>query len=115
VTCVSKVYSPQYVLWLAPLALIALIDKRDLHAFWIWQAAEAIYHIAIWQHLATLTGAKFGLPVIGYAWISLVRIVATIYLIAILVRRALALRASNTPDSQGNLADFLFEAGKSYP
>lgn len=115
VTCVSKVYSPQYVLWLAPLALIALIDKRDLHAFWIWQAAEAIYHIAIWQHLATVTGAKFGLPVIGYAWISLVRIIATIYLIAILVRRALALRASNTPDSQGNLADFLFEAGKSYP
>lgn len=115
VTCVSKVYSPQYVLWLAPLALIAIIDKRDLHAFWIWQVGEVIYHVAIWQHLATVTGAKFGLPLTGYAWISLARIAATIYLIAILVRRALALRSPDRPDSQGKLADFLFEAGKSYP
>lgn len=115
VTCVSKVYSPQYVLWLAPLALIALIDKRDLHAFWIWQVGEVIYHVAIWQHLATVTGARFGLPVTGYAWISLARIAATIYLMAVLVRRALALRSPNKPDSQGRLADFLFEAGKSYP
>jgi uncharacterized membrane protein len=115
VTCVSKVYSPQYVLWLAPLALIALIDKRDLPAFWIWQVSEVIYHVAIWQHLATVTGAKFGLPVTGYALISLVRIAATVALIAVLVRRALALRSQNRPDTQGKLADFLFEAGKSYP
>jgi uncharacterized membrane protein len=52
VMCASKVYSPQYALWLIPLAVIALSDKRDLHAFWIWQGAEVIYHIAIWQHLA---------------------------------------------------------------
>jgi uncharacterized membrane protein len=115
VTCVSKVYSPQYVLWLAPLALIALIDKRDLPAFWIWQVGEVIYHIAIWQHLATVTGASFGLPVTGYAWLSLLRLTATAVLVAALVRRALLLRASDRPDSQGKLADFLFEAGKSYP
>jgi len=115
VTCVSKVYSPQYVLWLAPLALIALIDKRDLYAFWIWQVGEVIYHVAIWQHLATVTGARFGLPVTGYAWISLARILLTLYLVGALVRRALQMRASNRPDPQGNLADFLFEAGKSYP
>ena len=115
VTCVSKVYSPQYVLWLAPLALIALIDKRDLHAFWIWQIGEAIYHVAIWQHLATVTGARFGLPVAGYAWISLARIATTLYLVWVLVRRALQMRAPDRPDSEGKLADFLFEAGKSYP
>jgi len=115
VTCVSKVYSPQYVLWLSPLALIALIDKRDLPAFWVWQVSEVIYHVAIWQHLATVTGAKFGLPVTGYALISLLRIAATVFLIAVLVRRALALRSPNRLDSQGKLADFLFEAGKSYP
>lgn len=115
VTCVSKVYSPQYVLWLAPLALIALIDKRDLHAFWAWQVGEAIYHVAIWQHLATVTGAKFGLPVTGYAWISLARIFLTIYLIAVLVRRALLNRSPDRPDSQGKLADFLFQGGASYP
>ena len=115
VTCVSKVYSPQYVLWLAPLALVALIDKRDLPAFWIWQVGEVIYHVAIWQHLATVTGASFGLPVTGYAWLSLLRLAATAVLVAVLVRRALLLRASDRPDSQGKLADFLFEAGKSYP
>lgn len=115
VTCVSKVYSPQYVLWLAPLALIALIDKRDLPAFWIWQISEVVYHVAIWQHLATVTGARFGLPVTGYALISLARIAATVFLIAVLVRRGLLMRGHNEPDAQGKLADFLFEAGKSYP
>jgi hypothetical protein len=115
VTCVSKVYSPQYVLWLAPLALIALIDKRDLPAFWIWQVGEAVYHIAIWQHLATVTGARFGLPLGGYAWISLMRIALTIFLIAVLIRRALLMRSPNRPDSQGKLADFLFQGGASYP
>lgn len=115
ITTVSKVYSPQYVLWLAPLALIALIDKRDLHAFWIWQVSEIIYHVAIWQHLATVTGARFGLPVTWYAWISLARIAAILYFVAILVRRALLLRSNSARESQGFLADFLFEAGRSYP
>ena len=115
VTCVSKVYSPQYVLWLAPLALIALIDRRDLPAFWIWQVGEVIYHLAIWQHLATVTGAHFGLPVAGYAWISLARIATTVALISVLIRRALLLRSTDALNSQGKLVDFLFEAGKSYP
>jgi uncharacterized membrane protein len=84
---VSKVYSPQYVLWLTPLALLALVDKRDLSWFWGWQVAEIIYHIAIWQHLALLTGAHFGLPVNMYAGISLVRIAASIGLAIALARR----------------------------
>jgi uncharacterized membrane protein len=67
VMAVSKVYSPQYVLWLVPLAVIALIDKRDLAIFWFWQGAEVLYHLAIWQHLASVTGAKFGLPVVAYS------------------------------------------------
>jgi hypothetical protein len=119
VMCASKVYSPQYVLWLIPLAVIALIDKRDLNAFWIWQGAELIYHIAIWQHLASVTGAKFGLPLYGYALITLLRIVATIYLIAIFVRRGLA-GGTQTNSRQGPLAhrslrEFLFESGNAYP
>ena len=84
---VSKVYSPQYVLWLTPLALLALRDKRDLSWFWFWQAAEIIYHFAIWQHLALLTGANFGLPVKAYAVITIVRILALIALAAALARR----------------------------
>jgi uncharacterized membrane protein len=110
----SKVYSPQYVLWLTPLAVIALVDKRDLHAFWIWQGAEVIYHVAIWQHLATVTGAKFGLPLYGYALITLLRIAATIYLIAALVRRGLA-GGTQGPLAHRSLREFLFESADKYP
>ncbi len=110
----SKVYSPQYVLWLTPLAVIALVDKRDLHAFWIWQGAEVIYHVAIWQHLASVTGAKFGLPLYGYALITLLRIAATIYLIAIFVRRGLA-GGTQGPAAHRSLREFLFESGNAYP
>jgi len=110
----SKVYSPQYVLWLTPLAVIALVDKRDLHAFWIWQGAEVIYHVAIWQHLATVTGAKFGLPLYGYALITLLRIAASIYLIAALVRRGLA-GGTQGPLAHRSLREFLFESADKYP
>jgi len=106
----SKVYSPQYVLWLTPLAVIALTNKKDLHAFWIWQIAETMYHVAIWQHLALFTGAAFGLQEGGYATITLIRIAATIYLAWTLIKRALAAR-----NTQGSLFDLLFEGSKAYP
>ena len=106
----SKVYSPQYVLWLTPLAVIALTHKKDLHAFWIWQIAETMYHVAIWQHLALFTGAAFGLQEGGYATITLIRIAATVYLVWTLIKRALAAR-----NTQGSLFDLLFEASKPYP
>ena len=106
----SKVYSPQYVLWLTPLAAIALTHKKDLHAFWIWQIAETMYHVAIWQHLALFTGAAFGLQEGGYATITLIRIAATVYLVWTLIKRALAAR-----NTQGSLFDLLFEASKPYP
>ena len=106
----SKVYSPQYVLWLTPLAVIALTNKKDLHAFWVWQATELIYHIAIWQHLAQVTDAKFGLGPTPFAILTLVRIGGTIYLMAVLARRAL--QARNT---HSRLLDLLFEGSKAYP
>ncbi len=106
----SKVYSPQYVLWLTPLAVIALTNKKDLHAFWAWQATEVIYHVAIWQHLAFVTGSKFGLAATPFAILTLVRIGGTIYLMAVLARRAL--QARNT---HSRLLDLLFEAQKPYP
>ena len=106
----SKVYSPQYVLWLTPLAVIALTNTRDLYAFWLWQTTEIIYHIAIWQHLAQVTDAKFGLGPTPFAILTLLRIAGTIYLMAVLARRAL--QARNT---HSKLLDLLFEGSKAYP
>ena len=106
----SKVYSPQYVLWLTPLAVIALSNKKDLHAFWLWQTTEMIYHIAIWQHLAQVTDARYGLGPTPYAILTLLRIGGTIYLMAVLARRAL--KGRNT---HSKLFDLLFEGSKAYP
>jgi len=106
----SKVYSPQYVLWLTPLAAVALTNKKDLHAFWVWQATELIYHVAIWQHIAQVTDAQFGLGPTPYAILTLVRIGGTIYLMAILARRALQARSTHN-----KLSDLLFEGSKPYP
>lgn len=113
--CIGKVYSPQYVLWLVPLAVIALKDRSQLFAFWLWQAGEVIYHVAIWQHLALVSGSHFGLPEIGYALASLTRIAASIYLITVLVRYLLRNPSPQTQISRGRLSDFLFGAASSYP
>jgi uncharacterized membrane protein len=74
-TTVGKVYSPQFVLWLTPLAVIALTNSRQQITFWFWQASEIIYHLAIWQYLALFTGAQFGLPDGGYVIAIALRVV----------------------------------------
>lgn len=107
VMAVSKVYSPQYVLWLTPLAVIAMIDKRELTVFWFWQGAEMAYHLAIWQHLAQVTGAKFGLPVVAYSVIALIRIGASLVLLWRLAARHQSSRVFPR--------EFLLSTGESYP
>jgi uncharacterized membrane protein len=74
-TTVGKVYSPQFVLWLTPLAVIALTNSRQQLSFWLWQASEITYHLAIWQYLALFTGAQFGLPDGGYVIAIALRVV----------------------------------------
>ncbi|MGD9954543.1 MAG: glycosyltransferase family 87 protein [Candidatus Nanopelagicales bacterium] len=44
----NKVYSPQYVLWLIPLAVMARPRWRDVL---IWQIGEVLYFLAIWYFL----------------------------------------------------------------
>jgi uncharacterized membrane protein len=107
VMAVSKVYSPQYVLWLTPLAIIAMIDKRELAIFWFWQGCELLYHFAIWQHLASVSGAKFGLPVVAYSVISLIRIAASLLLLQRL--------AARHKKSRVFPSEFLLSTGDSYP
>jgi len=45
---VNKVYSPQYALWLLPLAALA---RPRWPAFLLWQVGEVIYFVAIWRYL----------------------------------------------------------------
>ena len=115
VLCVGKVYSPQYVLWLAPLAIIALRERGQLGAFWLWQGGEAIYHLAIWQHLATVQGSHFGLPDIGYALATILRVLTTLVFIATLVHGLLNRPSPEDQPSRGRLADLLFGSSSSYP
>jgi uncharacterized membrane protein len=44
----NKVYSPQYVLWLLPLLVLARPRWRE---WWIFTAGEIAYFLAIWGHL----------------------------------------------------------------
>lgn len=95
----SRVYSPQYIIWLTPLAVIAITRKEERSAFWIWQGGEALYHLAIWQYLATFTGARFGMPASIYALAIILRISTLAWFSATLIRTALSARSTASTSS----------------
>lgn len=45
----NKVYSPQFVVWLVPLAALAVPRWRD---FLVWQLVEVLHFWAVWMYLA---------------------------------------------------------------
>jgi uncharacterized membrane protein len=79
----NKVYSPQFVLWLLPLAVLARPRWRD---FLIWQGAEVIYFVAVWWYLVDLTPDVRGLPPQWYAAAILVHVAGVAYLAGVVVR-----------------------------
>ena len=104
---ISKVYSPQYILWLTPLAVLAMTSRKERSAFWVWQGTEALYHFAIWQYLASYTGAKFGMTETFYAITILIRIAGLAWFSRTLVHTALGARSTTTRRAQGNPLEFL--------
>ncbi len=81
---VNKVYSPQYVLWLLPLAVLAVPRWRHLL---IWQGAELTYFAAVWWYLEGFTdSATDGAADPMYTAAVAVRVLGQLYLAAVVVR-----------------------------
>ncbi|MCZ3385600.1 MAG: glycosyltransferase 87 family protein [Actinomycetia bacterium] len=79
----NKVYSPQFIVWLIPLAVLARPRWRD---FLWWQAAEVVYFFAVWWYIIWQVSPERGLPE-TYYWAAIaVHIAATLAFAGLVVR-----------------------------
>jgi uncharacterized membrane protein len=109
----NKVYSPQYVLWLVPLLILARPQWRD---WLIFTAGELIYFVAIWWHLGGfLTPGDSSADRIY--WLAvLVRLSTQSWVAIMVVRDAMCpeldpVRASGRDDPTGGVLDGAHDAG----
>ncbi len=97
---VNKVYSPQYVLWLLPLAVLARPRWRDQV---VWQGAEVLYFASVWWYLGGHLDSAGGDDA-GFYWLAIVvRMLGELYLVGIVVRDVL--RPAHDPVPRGGPTD----------
>lgn len=79
----NKVYSPQYVLWVLPFAVLARPRWRDLL---IWQAGQAVYFVGIWWYLVGYGTEDKGLASGWYVAAIAAHVLGTLWLVVVVSR-----------------------------